>query len=385
MSSRSLWLAGLLVLGGLLRAAHLLTPVMDSDQAVFGLQARHILLGEFPVFSWGYAYIGSFQSFLDAAAFAVFGASRVVLNAIPLLLSLAFILVTYQMGREIGGEHVGLLGASLVAIAPPYLAIHGAWARHGYMDTLLFGSLVLLLAVRLARRPLGESQELRLWALLGLVGGLAWWINLLSLYYLIPVALFLLLKDWRCIGRRGVWIALAFFFLGSAPFWIWNVPHSFGTFRLFKGGGDVSQTPRQVARLVVEALPTILGARGSRATTNLIPVLSEGVLVLYAAAFLWLVGREFARRWTNRQTEPGALLLLLFLGSAILLPALSRYGETITAEGTKRYLLPLYSAFPLLCALLLARLREISRTLSLALLLCPSRSTSTATSRATPC
>lgn len=360
----------LLTLGALVRAGYLVAPLMDSDQAVFGLQARHVLLGEFPVFSWGYAYIGTVQSFLDAAAFLVFGASRLVLNAVPLVFSLPFILVTFWLGHELGGERVGLVAASLVALAPPYLAIHGAWARHGYIETLLLGSLVLLLALRLARRPRPEAQEVRLFAVLGLVAGLAWWTNSLSLFYLVPAAMFLLLSDWTWPRRRGPWVALAGFLLGSAPFWLWNLLHAFWSFRLFKGG-EAGEAAVQLLRVVAEGLPAIVGARASHARTNFLPVLSEGVMLLYLVAVVWLLARWLAALWTRRRVEPGvSLLLLFFAGSAVLL-AVSRQTEAITAEGTKRYLLPLYSALPLLLALFLDRVRARSRAAFAVLLLVP--------------
>jgi hypothetical protein len=50
----------LLFAGGLaLRLAYLATPGLDSDQAIFGLMAMHILRGEFPIFQWGYLYMGT--------------------------------------------------------------------------------------------------------------------------------------------------------------------------------------------------------------------------------------------------------------------------------------------------------------------------------------
>lgn len=371
MTLRPGWTLALLVAaGGLLRAGYLVAPIMDADQATFGLQARHVLLGEFPVFSWGYAYIGTLQSFVAAPAFAVFGASRLVLNVIPLLLSLLVVVVVYRLGREMGGRGVGLVAAGLAALAPPYLAIHGAWARHGYMDTILLGTLVLLVALRLARRPLPDGQALRLFAVLGLAGGLAWWTNFLSLFYLAPAAAFLLLNDWRGVLRRGPWVALGFFLLGSAPFWAFNLVNAFWSFTVFTGG-EPGRAPAQLVRVVTEGMPAILGARASQSRANYLPVLSEGLVVVYAGAFVWLGWRQLSASGRARPHRHGLALLLLFFANAALLLALSRFGEAIAAEGTKRYLLPLYSALPLLYALFLADVRARSRLLAAGLLLLP--------------
>jgi len=358
-------LAVLLGVAALLRAGYLVTPIMDSDQATFGLQARHVLAGEFPVFSWGYAYVGTLQSFLAALAFAVFGASRLVLNVVPLVLSLLFVVVVYRLGREAAGATVGTVAAGLVAVAPPYLAIHGAWARHGYVDTMLLGTLVLLVAVRLARPGLAEPEEVRLFAVLGLVGGLAWWTNFLSLFYLGPAALFLIWTDWRCVLRRGPWVALGLFLLGSAPFWAFNLAHAFWSFTLFTGG-EPGRAPGQLARVVIEGMPAILGARPSQSRADFVPVLSEALVVVYAGAFVWLAWRQM-----GRARRPGLALLLIFFVNAALLVAVSRFAESITAEGTKRYLLPLYSALPVLYAVFVTDVGARAPRLAAGLLILP--------------
>ena len=48
---------------------------MNSDAAVVGLQAMHILHGEWSWFLWGAGYQASFDAVLVAAAFAVTGPS----------------------------------------------------------------------------------------------------------------------------------------------------------------------------------------------------------------------------------------------------------------------------------------------------------------------
>jgi hypothetical protein len=358
-------LAGLLGAAAVLRAGYLVAPIMDSDQATFGLQARHVLAGEFPVFSWGYAYIGTLQTFLDAAVFAVFGASRLVLNTVPLVLSLLLVVVVYRLGREVAGATVGMVAAALVAVAPPYLAIHGAWARHGYVDAMLLGTLCLLVTLRLARPGLPEREEVRLFAVLGLVGGLAWWTNFLSIFYLAPAALFLIWTDWRRVLRRGPWVALGLFLVGSAPFWAFNLAHAFWSFTLF-GGGDAGRAPGQLVRVVIEGMPAILGARPSQSRAEFVPVLSQAVVVVYAAAFGWLAWRQL-----GRAPRPGLGLVLTFFLTAAVLVAVSRFAESITAERTKRYLLPLYSALPLLYAVFVADVRARTPRLGAGLLILP--------------
>ena len=47
---------------------------VDSDQAVLGLMARHILHGERPVFFYGQSYQGALEAYLTAGVFRLLGA-----------------------------------------------------------------------------------------------------------------------------------------------------------------------------------------------------------------------------------------------------------------------------------------------------------------------
>ena len=48
----------------------------DSDEAVEGLMARHVLLGEFPAFLWGQRYKGVPEVYLSSAVFRAAGSER---------------------------------------------------------------------------------------------------------------------------------------------------------------------------------------------------------------------------------------------------------------------------------------------------------------------
>ena len=103
------------------RAGFLLVPGLNSDQAVIGLMGRHVLAGEFPVFIWGEPTSGTAESFLAAAVFAGFGASRYTLNLVPALLSLGFVWTCWLLGREVAGERAGLIALALGACPPVLL------------------------------------------------------------------------------------------------------------------------------------------------------------------------------------------------------------------------------------------------------------------------
>ena len=56
----------------------------DSDEAVEGLMARHVLEGEHPAFLWGQRYKGVPEVYLAAAVFAVAGPSVIALKSVTL-------------------------------------------------------------------------------------------------------------------------------------------------------------------------------------------------------------------------------------------------------------------------------------------------------------
>ena len=105
------WALGvvLLLAGGLaLRLLYLVTPDLDSDQAVFGLMAMHMLHGEFPIFQWGYSYMGTIESVVAAPLMLVFGPTRFALNLTPALFSLLFGYAAYRLASTALGRRFGL-------------------------------------------------------------------------------------------------------------------------------------------------------------------------------------------------------------------------------------------------------------------------------------
>src|SRR5688500_11240361 len=85
-----LW-AGIAAVAGIAIRVWLLrlpTGVLDSDEAVVGLIARHALYDrEFSTFFWGQAYGGTIEPLLAVPGFAIFGPTVFALKAVPILLS----------------------------------------------------------------------------------------------------------------------------------------------------------------------------------------------------------------------------------------------------------------------------------------------------------
>ena len=86
---------------------------VNSDAAVVGLQAMHILHGEWSWFLWGAGYQASFDAVLVAAAFAVTGPSALTLMAVPLIGHLVLVGLVYDVLRRVVGR-----GSAAVACLP---------------------------------------------------------------------------------------------------------------------------------------------------------------------------------------------------------------------------------------------------------------------------
>src|SRR3954464_7790323 len=76
----------------------------DSDQAIFGLMAKHVAEGRaFPVFMYGQTYILAVEAWMAAPVFVVAGASVATLKFPLLIINLAIALLLVRIfWREVG-------------------------------------------------------------------------------------------------------------------------------------------------------------------------------------------------------------------------------------------------------------------------------------------
>src|ERR1700722_8093803 len=73
------------------------TRFFDSDEAVEGLMARHVLLGEFPAYLWGQHYKGVPEVYVASLFFEAFGPSVIALKAATLASFVAFVCVQFLL------------------------------------------------------------------------------------------------------------------------------------------------------------------------------------------------------------------------------------------------------------------------------------------------
>jgi hypothetical protein len=169
----------------------------DSDEAVEGLMARHVLGGEFPLYLWGQRYKGVPEVYLSAAAFRAWpgGAEDVItLKAVTLACFALYACLNFRLLEQCFSRRVAWIATVFVIAGPPTLVL---WSLSGSPDivmTLLAGT-TLLLGFTAWRRNGSRTGLVMAAASLGF--GL--WIQQYILYY--AAALAIAAVDWTPSGR----------------------------------------------------------------------------------------------------------------------------------------------------------------------------------------
>jgi len=343
----------------------------DSDEAVVALMAKHILEGERPVFFYGQAYMGSLDAFLIALAFRLLGTSVLAVRLTQVALFVGVLLSMYWLARELGGsEGEALASVALMAVPPVLLNLYTTATLGGYVETLLFGNLLLIVGHQLATRERTDSPLP--WLALGAVAGLGFWTLELILVYLVPVALILLARlGWRQWPRYL--LATAAFLVGSGPWWWYNFTHAHAALRvIFEPGDPLLAVPMslRVLGFFCLGLPTLFGLRYPWAPQVVLPALAWAILTFYLAVLAFAVHawyRRFALSGTKGPAGTSAsgltllwLLVMVWLGLFFS----TRFG----IDSSGRYYLPLYTPLLIFAGVALAALCQRYRRLAVGLL-----------------
>lgn len=339
---RSDWvyIAIVCLLGLAIRLDFLFTTnfIIDSDEAIVGLMAKHFLDGKgMPFFYYGQHYMGSLEPLCVAGAFSLFGISNIVLKAVPLVFSILLIPLIYCLGTSVGTRLSARVAALLCAVPPVALVEWSSKARGGFIELLVIGSLALLFTLRWFRGP----SVIRT-AIVGILLGLGWWVNNQIIFFMLPIGLFmffgLLRPGATGIIKHGI-VGIAAWFLGSLPFWLDNYRTNFASFRIFHHAskGDLLD---HFTGLFTQGIPAVLGAMRFWHSEDVFHGSTVVAYVLYGMLFLVII--EICRSEQPLGEMPKILGVELLLGcvvTTLLVFSLSSYGFLVQAP---RYLLPLY-------------------------------------------
>jgi len=348
--------------------------LIDGDEALFGIAAVNILHGAHPTFLYGVPYMGMLQSYAAVPVVALLGPTPPALRLVTILGGLAYVVVTWLLAHELYDPSIAALAAWFAAIPSVYFDATGLKVWGVYVGVMALGGMVLV-GVWRCRRQAGRLHA-GWWLLLGLAAGLVLWANFLVVYYL---ATALLLLPWR---RLRAWLpgaalgGIPGLVVGGSPLWWYNLRHHWATFHFVFGGTQTSDRSSTIAvaeELWRTLLPRVLGLTSPWSTLPRWVTWSLGAVVALALlnALIETIGGAIPRRGIKVAPAGRPWPLLLFLVITLAIYLLSGFGRPSLSpfDASGRYLLPLWTAAPILVAALCARVGRIALPLGAALVL----------------
>lgn len=279
----------------------------NSDEAIVGLMARHILAGERPIFFYGQAYMGSLDAYLVALGFSIFGTEIWVIRLVQIALYLGVLYSTYSISNKIFRNSLApVFSLILMAIPTVNQTLYTTVSLGGYGEALLLGNLVLLIVFTLDEKKDLENKSKKKptisLLILGFSTGLGLWANGLTLIYSIPSILFLFWRTIKAKKGNDIFRFIIFIFIGfligSLPWWLYAIRNSplaliselTGLAVAVESTTWVSRVINHLVNFFILGLPVIFGIRPPWSVTwlaiPLIPlVLSFWFSVIYCAFF----------------------------------------------------------------------------------------------------
>ncbi len=270
----------------------------NGDESVVALMARHIAHGQWMVFMYGQAYMGSLDASLIALGFWIFGEHVWVIRMVQILLYLLILTTTILLGKEAFNKwSVGLLAAALLAIPPVNVTLYTTATQGGYGETLLIGNLLFLLALKNVKSY--HPAMLCLW---GFLAGLGFWADGLTMVYSVPAAIYLLLAFLR--QRAGVKMVLSRLaviaggaLLGLLPVWVYIIQNGLqplihdltGSAMNVEEAGWLGRVGMHLLNLLLLGLPAAWGLRPPWQVEWLVLPLLPFLLIFWVGVLVFFI------------------------------------------------------------------------------------------------
>jgi hypothetical protein len=208
-------------------------PTTNSDEGNMGLLALHVAYqGDHPTFFYGLPYMAPLEGYMAAPLFRIFGASLFTLRLGLLPLFAAFLICMYYLTRLLYTEKFALAIVILLSLGSGDIIYLQIKAVGEYPETELFSALIPLLVAWLALTSFSSIQGEKLhtkrkriiiYGFLGLIIGLALWVDFLILPIVASAGLLLLLFCYReLISWAGISLLLGVI-LGALPLILYNL------------------------------------------------------------------------------------------------------------------------------------------------------------------
>jgi hypothetical protein len=333
----------------------------NSDQAIVGLMAKHIADGNgHPVFYYGSSYAGSLEAHFVAGLFSIFGPSPAVYRVAMAVLVDLTMLGVYLVARWCFGPLAGILALGYLAI-PPFFFLYKGLTSDGHYNAF---NLFTLLAVASAFRTDADlaigRRRLIVFAAVGMVIGLGWWINPITPAVSFPILGWLYFRKPPRPSITTLVPVASGVLIGAAPWWIWNIRHDWASVKAPELGTlGVSGAIHNLVGFLTTSLPTLAGGM----EPNTIPQFAQETFPLSRILSLVAIGvllLPVAVRSLRGDRRSGLLLLVL----AGLLLAASFSQRSVVSE--PRFLFPFYVVVPPLVGAALAGFWRRRRTIPFA-------------------
>jgi hypothetical protein len=221
----------------------------DSDEAVEGLMARHVLLGEHPLFLWGQRYKGVPEVYLTAAVFHWWPASVVALKAVTLGCFAAFVCLNFWLVTRLLSRRIAWIATAFLIAGPPSLVL---WSLSGSAEIVMsfIAGAALCLGVD-AWRQTGSTESRAGLVAAAVALGFGLWVQQYILYYVVSLAVAAI--AWTPQGRAQLrelvdgrtlpaWLRLTLRLVALAA----GIYIALGVIAFFGGGIDVTLFDRQI-------------------------------------------------------------------------------------------------------------------------------------------
>lgn len=333
---------------------------IDYDEAMIGLLGLRVLRGEWMAFVPAQPTLGAIEAYLLAPVLGTtYFAPAVAFRMVSLALAGLYILSTALVARQAYGDRAGALAGLLAAVAPPYMIIGSLKTWGATIETIILGNFLLVAAANVIEGPRSIApthRQIAKLALMGFIAGVMFWNAWLGFYYFVPVALLMIWKSRPVLTHSGrtvqtAVLAIITFLVGSLPFWVFNLNHSFATFSTALIGSPLTGDERSaiLSHAWVDLLPRLVSGDPAWRVSG--PRGLAILLGLYYGGLLCLLVWPLARRLFPPHGSGLRWMLAAFVSVVPIVYLCSGYSRNALnsweVDATGRYVLMLHTALPI--------------------------------------
>ena len=267
-------------------------PETNSDEGTMGLEAMHIAFrGEHPIFLYGQNYMGMVEAYLGAVLFRLFGVSLFDLRLGMVILFTLFLIAIYFLTGLLYSKKLALVVLALLSVGSRTTFMTEMLVVGGAVETLLFGTLLMLIASWLALTfvydevPRKQHWRYVVYGLWGLTGGIGLYSHMLVAPFIAMSGLILLVFCRYELRRWALLWLIGGFLIGATPLIIYNATAPFDQnslavlLELHRIDARSAGAPHGLLLLVKQLLGTVLYSLPT--ATNLSPVCALQDLPLF--------------------------------------------------------------------------------------------------------